>query len=668
MRSAWSNLLRARPMSNDKANTLLLLACCALVLLPHAPHLPLWTVPVCAALMAWRAWATFRGNRMPPRWLLWPLAILAIGGVLLTYRTVFGREAGVAMLSLLLTLKLLENRGKRDLFVVLFLCLFLLLASYFHSQSILTAGMTIVALIAILTTQMSFQYTGAMPSLAQRLRSSASIVALAVPLTLVLFVLFPRIQGPLWGLPQDAARARTGLSETMEPGNIANLARSQAIAFRAKFEGAPPAKPALYWRGIVLGDYDGRIWRPSPPRARAPQIELRGAPLRYQITLEPHGQRWLFALDVPREVPRLEGMGSSVSSELQLFAAQPINSRVRYDAVSHVNYLLQPRETRLEDWLRLPQGFNPRTLQLAAGLRSKVSSEAEAIDTVLQMFRDQPFRYTLQPPLLGTHVVDEFLFDTRAGFCEHYSGAFVVLMRAMGIPARVVTGYQGGEINPTDGFMAVRQSDAHAWSEVWLQGRGWVRVDPTAAVAPERVEQNLASLIPQTVLGGLVTLDVSRGLLAAQWLRLRHGWEAVNNSWNQMVLTYTADRQRDLLRRLGFSNPDWQTLGMLLVVCASVAAGFTLLLMALRQKRHDPLEALYRKLCLRMAARGYPRLPHEGPRAYAARLAASDSALDARAKSALARFLSTYEALRYGPPQPQRPSLAILKSLLAECR
>ncbi len=667
-----ASLSSGRPMSADKANMLLLLATCALVLLPHVGALPLWVTPACAALMVWRAWVTFRGNRLPPRWLLSPLAALAIAGVVLTYRTLFGREAGVAMLALLLALKLLEIRAKRDLFVVLFLCFFLQLASFFHSQSIAAAALTVLAVIAILSTQLSFQYTGAIPPLTRRVRLGATIVALAIPLTLVLFVFFPRINSPLWGTPKDAYGALTGLSETMSPGNISRLAQSDAIAFRARFEGPVPDKSRLYWRGIVMGEFDGRTWRPpsQPLQAAQPvQIALRGPAVPYQITLEPHGKHWLFVLDVPRELPRIEGNAVNVASALQLLSAQPINSRIRYDAVSHVDYVLQASASSaaLSHWLRLPAGFNPRARELALRLRAETGDAEAAIDAVLGMFREQPFRYTLEPPLLGPHSVDAFLFDTQAGFCEHYSGAFVVLMRAMGIPARVVTGYQGGTINPTDGYLTVRQSDAHAWAEVWLHKRGWVRVDPTAAVAPERIEQNLASLIPPTALGGLMTLDASKSMLVTQWLRLRHGWEALNNSWNQLVLSYTLDRQRDMLRRLGFERGDWAVLAGLLGVGMVISLAITALLTGWRQKRHDPLEALYQSLCHKMARRGLPRMPHEAPRTYSARLTAPESPLEPRQKAAVARFLSAYEALRYGVPITPI-TLAQLKNLLSECR
>jgi protein-glutamine gamma-glutamyltransferase len=663
------------PMSADKTNILLLIASCALVLAPLARYLPLWVFPVCAALMAWRAWVTFTGSRLPSRWLLIAIALLAMLGVFWTFKTVFGRDAGVAMLTLLLSLKLLEIRAKRDLFVVLFLCFFLLLAGFFHSQSMGAAAFSLAAVITLLTTQVSYQYTGAMPSLARRMRLGASILGLALPLTLVLFVLFPRIQGPLWGLPLDAHSGRSGLSDTMSPGNIARLALSDAIAFRVKFSGALPTKPNRYWRGIVLGRYDGKNWtgleaRPADEHSNA--LALHGPATHYQVTLEPHGKRWLFALDMPSGVPHINGNPARLSSDMQLLASQPINNRVRYDATSHVDYQLHNNGNlpfNREPWLALPQGFNPRTLALAASLRRESSDEPQLVDSVLRMFREQEFRYTLEPPLLGEHVVDDFLFTTRAGFCEHYAGAFVVLMRAMGIPARVVTGYQGGDMNPADGFLVVRQSDAHAWAEVWLENRGWTRIDPTAAVAPERIELNLARAIPRTGFGGLIALDGSGTFLLAQLVRMRHSWDALGNSWNQWVLNYTSEKQSDLMRQLGFEKADWRTLAALMAMFGALILGLTLLLLAHRQRRRDPLEAIYAQLCRNMERRGLPRLPHEGPRAYGERLTGSDTPLGTTQKTGIARFLAHYEQLRYGPASAGvSVPLSTLKSLLRECR
>lgn len=661
-------------MSRDKADTLLLLVTCALVLLPHAGHLPIWVLPICTVLLAWRGWVTFRGNRMPPRWLLLPIAALVMAGVYLNYRTFFGREVGVAMLTLLLSLKLLEMHARRDLFVVLFLSFFLILSSFFYSQSIGTAAMTLAAALAILTTQVSFQYTGAVPPLKQRLRLGATFLMLATPVTLVLFLLFPRIQGPLWGLPGDAQSGRTGLSETMAPGNISKLAQSDEVAFRAKFADSPPPQSQLYWRGVVLGAYDGRTWAAARTRfSLNPQIavNVRSAPIRYQVTLEPHGRRWIFALEVPRSISDVTGNPVLVSYDMQFRSSGQINERVRYDAVSHVDYDLQPIESVqvLQQSLELPSGFNPRTLAFAADLRKRSTNDAEMITAVLRLFREQNFRYTLEPPPLGKQVIDEFLFTTRAGFCEHYSAAFVVLMRALGIPARVVTGYQGGEINPADGFMTVRQSDAHAWAEVWLEKRGWVRIDPTAAVAPNRVEKNLSSVIPRQMLGGLITLDGSNSALLARLQQFRQSWDAVTNAWNQWVLNYTPEQQQNFVKALGFKDVDWRTLIGLMFVLGIAAVAIMVLPLILHQQKRDPIEAVYQKLCRRLEKKGFPRSIHEGPRAYGARLLGAESPLRPEQKAALAHFLELYETVRYGSTgTPPSTALSKLKTLLAECR
>lgn len=663
-----------RPMSRDKADILLLLAACTLVLLPHVSHLPVWVSPACAALLAWRGWITFRGNRMPPRWLLLPVAVLAMAGVYLTYRTFFGREAGVTMLTLLLTLKLLEMHAKRDLFVALFLSFFLILSSFFYSQSIGTAAITIVAVVAILTTQLSFQFTGAVPPLRQRLRMGATILLLAAPVTLVLFLLFPRIQGPLWGMPGDAHSGRTGLSDTMEPGNIQNLALSDEIAFRVKFTDPPPPQAQLYWRGPVLGAFDGKKWLPHRQNRRiyAPAtVNVRGTPLRYQVTLEPHGKKWLFALDIPRHVPDIPPNSALMTRDMQLLSSEPINDRIRYDIASHIDYELNPNEPPLilQQWLELPRGYNPRTLGFAADLRRKSANNIDFIGAVLQHFRRENFRYTLQPPLLGTHGVDDFLFTTRAGFCEHYSAAFVVLMRAAGVPSRVVTGYQGGEMNPSDGFLVVRQSEAHAWAEVWLENRGWIRVDPTAAVAPNRVEMNLSSVLPRQYLGGLITLDGSDNALLSQLQKFRQNWDAITNAWNQWVLNYTPQQQRNFIKSLGFEDVDWRTMVALMFVCGILAVAIVVLPLLLHERKRDPVDAVYESLCKRLAKQGFPRAVHEGPRSYRARLTSTESPLSEKQKAALARFLDLYETVRYGSTGLTRPAaVSRLKSLLAECR
>lgn len=661
-----------RPISREKADVLLLLFACVLVLAPHAAHLPPWVTIVSSLALIWRAWITFRGNRMPPRWLLLPIATFAIAYVLATNKPAIGQESGVQMLVLLITFKLLEMHAKRDLFAVVFVSFFIMLTSFFYSQSIGAALMMVAAVIAILTAQLSFQYTGEEPPLKQRLRLAATIFALAVPHTLVLFILFPRIQGPLWGLPGDAASGRSGLSETMEPGDIKNLALSDEVAFRVKFVDPVPARSKLYWRGIVLGNYDGRKWTQLQERGRLQQsifIKPPGTLIRHQVTLEPNGRRWLFALELPQVAPKIDDNRARISPDFQLLSVVPINHRIRYSVASYVDFDMQPNESIdvLKQWLKLPGGFNPNTLQFAARLRASSSDNAQLVDTVLKFFREEKFSYTLSPPTLGREAVDDFLFTTRAGFCEHYASAFVVIMRAAGIPSRVVTGYQGGEINSVDGFMSVRQSDAHAWAEVWLENRGWVRVDPTAAVSPARIEMNLSSVIPRATFGGLLNLNVGR----ASWFsKLRMNLDALNNAWNQSILNYTPDRQRSFISSLGFDDVDWRTLTGLLLAFGTAALAIVVLPLLLHRKKIDPVDAVYSALCREMAKNGIVRPIYEGPRDFCARLAAPQSPLAVEKKAAAASFLKLYEAARYGVDgkMPQAAIVSRLKSLLVECK
>jgi len=638
-------------LTRDKADTLLLLAGALLVIAPHFAHLPLWTSATACVTLLWRATITWRGKRMPPIALLLPVAIAAMIGVWRSYGTVLGRDPGVAMLTLLLAFKLLEMHARRDLYVVCFLSFFLMLTSFFYSQTILAAISMVLTIIVLLTAQITFQYTGTVPPLMQRLRTALKIFLLASPLAALLFVVFPRIQGPLWGLPGDARMGRTGISDTMAPGSVSSLAQSGAVAFRVRFEDPVPAQPLLYWRGIVLSQYDGRTWsrlgRPLFTRgADAAQftIQLRGEPVRHQVTMEPTSQRYLFTLEMTAPSLTVPNHRVFATDELESMTMRPLQERVRYEAASYPEYRVQagdqPDDVR--KWLQLPRNANPRAVAMGRAAGEAEGADGAAIASrFLQMFRSQNFVYTLEPPLLGRDSVDEFLFSTRQGFCEHYAGAFVVLMRAAGIPSRVVTGYQGGELNPVDGFLTVRQSDAHAWAEIWLPGRGWQRVDPTAAVAPERVRNNLARAIPQQApfgLGGLMDLQNDRD----SWLsQLRYNVYALNNAWNQWVLDYNAERQRNFLQELSSSFGNWRT--------AAALTGLAVLAWLWRtvraQVKRDPVDAAWHALRLHLEKLGLAPRPDEGPQTLAGRIDALD--LPPEKKAAMKEFLSLYGALKY---------------------
>jgi len=648
--SSW--LISAQRLTRDKADTLLLLLSSLLVIAPHFSHLPLWICGTVLLTLAWRAAITMRGTRMPSLWLLLPISIAAMAGVMYSYRTLLGRDPGVAMLALLLAFKLLEMHARRDLYVVTFLSFFLLLTNFFYSQSILTAIAMFGTLIVLLTAQLTFQYTGKVPPLATRLRTTARMFVMAIPLGLLLFVAFPRIQGPLWGLPGDAHSGRTGMSDTMAPGSMSNLAMSDEIAFRARFLDGVPTQDKLYWRGVVLSNYDGRTWtragRPVSTVTRMPGdgVAQRGEAYRYELTQEPSSKRFMYSLEFS-ERRALQGEVRTLSTdELETFAAAPLGQRVRYQSTAYTDYILQPglEPEQMGRWLQLPAGFNPRALELGQVLASQ-GSPAAAVRAVLTLFRKEKFEYTLQPPLLGRDSVDEFLFQSHQGFCEHYASAFVFLMRAAGVPSRVVTGYQGGEFNPVDRYYTIRQSDAHAWAEVWLAGRGWLRIDPTAAVAPERVRSNLSRALPQSAPFGF------EGLAALQndkdsWLsQMRFNVSAMNNAWNQWVLDYNPDRQQNFLKELADAFATWRTLAGLALIAALIG------LVRWRQqvRRTDPVEAAWRAFCEALARRGLQRAPDEGPLSLSKRVQALD--VPGEKKAAMNGFLELYGALKYGVPR-----------------
>jgi len=650
----------AAPSALPLRHLLLLLGGSILVVAPHAQRLPWWASAAAAAFFLWRTFAAQRRTALPHSVLLLALAIAGTIGVYFTYRTIFGRDAGVTLLVLLLGLKLMEMRARRDVFVVIFLAYFLMLTNFFYSQTIPTAALMLATVLIVTATLVGFNATSR--PLLENFATATRMLAQAGPVMMLLFLLFPRVQGPLWGMPQDAFAGVTGLSDSMTPGDISRLMQSDAIAFRAKFAGPPPRRAQLYWRGPVLARFDGRTWRAAMPRLRPDmKFDTTDTPVDYEVTLEPHNRNWLFALELPGRVPP----NARMTSDYQIISLPPVRSRLRYELRSYPNYSAtsggDPQE--LAETLALPRNvnLNPRARELAAGWRRTLGDDGAVVRGAIDFFRSGGYGYTLEPPLLGVNSVDEFLFDTRQGFCEHFASAFVFLMRAAGIPARVVTGYQGGEINPVDGYMAVRQTDAHAWTEVWLAGRGWVRVDPTAAAVPLRVDSGITAAMPQGLAAAL-PLFVRTNI---DWLRaLRNNWDALANGWNQWVLGYNPERQREMLLRFGMPQPDWERLTMMLFwsVAAVLLVTSAWLLHGAR-RREDPAQRLWLRFCARLGRAGLARAPAEGPLDYARRVAARLP----RRRGAVSAIAELYAELRYGA-HSDATSLLQLKRLVREFR
>ena len=611
----------------------------AMVIAPHAVHLPTWIPALVAVVLLARFHVGWRHRKLPNKWLLIAVALACTAGIALSYRTLYGRDVGVAMLTVMMALKVMEMNRPRDTMVVVLLAYFLVVTNFFYSQSIPTAFYMLLVVWVITATMISLQHQARRPTLVSVLRHAATMILQGIPIMLALFLLFPRVQGPLWGLPQINYSAKSGLSESMAPGDVSSLSLSDAVAFRVLFENQPEKPAQLYWRGPVLWNYDGRTWRAGLNlTARELKVEALGPPLRYTVTMESHDRYWLFAIDLPLVVPQ----DAYITTDYQLLSRRIVRERLRYDMQSSPQYRIgvdeSPGTLRLAR--RLPPEASPRARALVAQWRAQGGSDRDIVSRALGLFREQPFTYTLEPPKLDADPVDQFLFETRSGFCEHYASAFTFLMRAAGIPARVATGYLGGEVNPVDGYVVVRQSDAHAWSEVWLPGEGWVRVDPTAAVSPLRIERGLAAAVP----------EIDRPLLARNsfdWLKqARYAWDAVANTWNQWVLGYNPDRQMRFLAQFGLAEVTWQNMVIILTAVSGIIilALSLALLLRINAQRPDLVQRTYLSYCDAMAKHGAARKPSEGPRDFAARVSMQFPEFRETAQKVSAFYVS----LRYG--------------------
>lgn len=641
-----------------QASLLRLIAVMALVAGPHLARMPLWFDGLIVAVGAWRVVAALKQWPLPPTWVKVMLALLAFAMVNVSYGRVNGQHAGAALLVTMLALKLTEMRSRRDVLVVVSLCYFVMLTHFLFSQELWTIAYLLVCAVAVTAMLIEANHAGAPLPPRVTLRRGALMVAQGLPLMVVFFILFPRVPGPLWGLPSDAGAARSGISDSMSPGDLSHLVQSDEVAFRVRFAGAPPPQKKLYWRGPVLWYFDGRAWR-APFRgddyfqlfnpatqlnAFAPvQAEVAGEPVRYEVTLEPHRQNWLFALDLPRAdaLPP----NTQLSGYYQLLARETVKDRYRYEAVSYPLYRLEPQmeERWQKSGMRLPQGRNPRAVALGQQWRDEGLRDEALVRRALEMFRNQKFYYTLDPPRLGAEAVDEFLFDSKRGFCEHYASAFTVLMRAAGLPARVVTGYQGGEPNAIGDYYVIRQSDAHAWSEVWFEGQGWVRVDPTAAVAPSRVELGIAQALAESELPGFLR---GRGGAGLWYWRLQASvaWDWVNVKWDRWVLGFNTERQFEFLSRFGLG--EWQDMVLALTVGVTAVMGVLGLFVLRGMQPATPADTalkLWRQAGRRLAGLGLVQGPSEGPRDFVAR--ASRARPDLAAP--LDRLLRAYLSARY---------------------
>jgi transglutaminase-like putative cysteine protease len=626
-------------MHNKLGRMALLISILLIAALPHVMHLPYWAT-VYILMICFFGWMTKKQKKLPGKTIRLALVFIAIIGLANSYGTVLGRDAGVSMLVIMLSLKLLEIKSKRDEIVFIFIGYFLVITNFLFSQSILMGTYMFAVVIWNTTVLILLNRVGHNVRIIPSLKTSAIMLGQAIPLMLVLFILFPRIPGPLWSLPKDAHSGVTGLSDSMTPGNISNLIRSDKVAFRVSFKSDIPANELLYWRGPVLSDFNGLSWTSGKKNTSlALAYEPIGSAITYTVTMEPHNKNWLYAIDLPADAPA----NSKITSDYLILSNKPVIDRIQYQASSYTSYKADSVLTlhiRYKNLL-LPKQSNPRTREWVNLLKQKYKNKQELVKHILLTFRNENFTYTLNPPLLYGDTIDSFLFDSRKGFCEHYASSFVFLMRAAGIPARVVTGYQGGEYNEIGNYLIVRQSDAHAWTEIWLQGKGWVRIDPTSAVSPARIENGIDAAIPvRESTGGLIRSD---NQLFRNMVLL---WDSFDNRWNQWILGYGDTRQLEFLSYLGFKKIDWADMTFWLTIISIIIITIIAIIMRAGKYRNskDATYIIYQKFCNKLSSCGISRKPYEGPKDFGKRA----SALRPDLRKQIGNITNQYIALRYG--------------------
>jgi transglutaminase-like putative cysteine protease len=648
------------PQSKIDPNILYwLIGAVLLAALPHSLHLPLWA----SILFVFAATARIPLHGYQRRgWMRMIIAGLGLAGglgIYLHFGTFVGRDPSIALLVIAVGLKVLESYRFRDAMVLVLLTYFVVATHFFYTQGI--PDTLYMFGVVVLTTMVMIQLNQGGESLGwvSRLRRVGAMLLQSVPMMLVLFILFPRINGPLWSTAKGSIGV-TGLDDRMAPGMISQLVQSNEVVFRVSFHDAPPPRVQLYWRGPVLSDFDGRTWLAHEHPGPVPRTSYAASPIAYDVVLEPHNKTWLFALDLVHTIP----LESYLSSNYQLLARNTVNDRRRYRVVSSTDYTLgRSLSSRArQHYLALPEALSPRVRALTQKWRA-IQRDAQGIsEQALAFFRDQPFVYTLTPPLLSGDHTDQFLFETQSGFCEHYASSFTVLMRASGVPARVVTGYQGGEWNPMGRYMLVHQSDAHAWAEIWIEGRGWVRIDPTAAVSPNRVELGINNVSEiRDVLRTMSGINTF-----SHWLNhFRLAWDTINFHWDEWVVAFGPQRQQALLSSLGFKDTGWQLMALLLIISMTAIIILYSLIMIWRHRvpRPDPVTRLYLRFGRKMITARLEQWDHEGAADYADRVAKLRPELAVR----VGRITELYNMLRYGRHSCDR-YLAEMKQLIRSLR
>ncbi len=620
----------------------------ALAGIPHWQRLPLW-IPISHIILL--AARIYIPSQLPDFWsqqkatiniIRLVIMFAGVAGVYGSYGSLAGRDVGVALLVLLAGFKVFESNSKRDFYISTYLGYFLIITNFFYTQTIPTATYMLLVIIIMTAGLIEFNDTEQQLSLLKRFKLSTTLLIQAIPILLVLFILFPRVNGPLWGMPKDAFTSTTGISDQMSPGTISKLVQSNEVAFRITFEDKIPVQSKLYWRGPVLWQSDGRKWTMGKDTSASEPVavEFSGEPINYDITIEPSNKKWLFGLEMVSTLPER----TYITNDYQLKTHDPIRARQAYSLSSYTSFRINKNiGSDFERGLMLPENNHQKTRELASKLRDEYKEPSLIVQAALEWFKKQGFVYTLTPPIITGDMVDEFLFNTRQGFCEYYASAFTIMMRAAGIPARVVTGYQGGEVNPLGNYLIVRQHDAHAWTEVWLENMGWVRIDPTSIVAPIRINEGIDVAMPDAIINIPLGLETNITVVRL-WQRMRNTVDMINYQWAQWVLGYGPERQKRFLQNLGFNSIEWKKLTFyLFAFLGIIVAAISVYIFKKAPNTTEPAKKYYNVFCTKLAAIGLQRRSYEGPIDFAKRVSITRQDLGTEIKN----ITNLYVCIRY---------------------
>ncbi len=579
-----------------------LLVSIGLINLPHVNHIPLSLFAFFNLLLIWRFIGIWRPNYLPNKPIVYLLTAGAIFLLYTQHQGILGRDPGTSLFVTALGLKLLEIKKERDLYLINYLAFIVASSQFLYQQSILMAAYILFVCCVLFATLVSIN--SQKPETIASLKTAGSIIFQALPISIVIFVLFPRVEAPRWMMFNAENSAKSGLSDILEPGSISSLGLSDELVFRVKFETKVPPPNQRYWRGPVYSHTDGKRWTETSKLIVGDNLDKLsniGLPYQYTLMMEPQDKHWVFALDMPTSFPQ----SLKKNAVYQLINKDNPDQRAEYKITSYTRYNtghIAKRE--LKENLQLPGEASDKIKQLVAQLHGFDKPAEIFIQSILNHFRNEKFYYTLMPPLMEENPIEKFLFETRYGFCSHYATAFVYLLRVADIPARVVGGYQGGELNKAGGFLEIRQANAHAWAEVWLPNKGWTRFDPTAAIAPERIEQDVnIDLQLATGLVNFMPVNIN-ATKALSWIKkARQLWGSVDYSWQRWVINYTSENQSKFLSSLGIN--DFKSMAYWLVS----AIGLITLVLAwfilkTRKTNVDKELLMYQLFCRKLAKAG----------------------------------------------------------------